>query len=329
MSVIPSRQSAFTIVELLIVIVVIAILAGISIVAFNGVQSRARASAASSALTQSIKKIALWQIDNPNTAPDCDKFKELTNSTGASCTGEGVKVGSITYQYTPSTSTLGTYCITATNGTTSYTATGTTAPVSGTCGGHGAGGLQAITNLVTNPSFENSLPGGAVYNVTSTQVAGQGVTSGTQALRLHSTRTANGEAMRFVQGSFTNLGGLTAGNTYTLSGDMTVLGTFATNQSEQRQICLRWDGPSGRACSQQAPNNSSTTRLFVTATIPSGATGAMIQLNHYGISTDPDIIIDSLIITEGSTNHAFADGNSNGWIWNGSPNTSTSTGSPF
>ena len=46
---------AFTIVELLIVIVVIAILAAITIVAYNGIQDRARASAASAALSSAVK----------------------------------------------------------------------------------------------------------------------------------------------------------------------------------------------------------------------------------------------------------------------------------
>ncbi len=54
------NNSGFTIVELLIVIVVIAILAAISIVAYNGVQNRARASVVSGALNQAVKKIATW-----------------------------------------------------------------------------------------------------------------------------------------------------------------------------------------------------------------------------------------------------------------------------
>ena len=50
------KQSGFTIVELLIVIVVIAILAAISIVAYNGIQNRGKASSAQSAANVVIKK---------------------------------------------------------------------------------------------------------------------------------------------------------------------------------------------------------------------------------------------------------------------------------
>jgi prepilin-type N-terminal cleavage/methylation domain-containing protein len=49
-------QKGFTIVELLIVIVVIGILAAITIVAFNGIQNRANATAAESLATDIIKK---------------------------------------------------------------------------------------------------------------------------------------------------------------------------------------------------------------------------------------------------------------------------------
>ena len=54
----------FTIVELLIVIVVIAILAAISIVAYNGIQSRANDSAVKSDLASASKALELYYVDN-------------------------------------------------------------------------------------------------------------------------------------------------------------------------------------------------------------------------------------------------------------------------
>jgi prepilin-type N-terminal cleavage/methylation domain-containing protein len=54
----------FTIVELLIVIVVIAILAAITIVAFNGIQDRARTSAVASAANQAAKKVKEYEAIN-------------------------------------------------------------------------------------------------------------------------------------------------------------------------------------------------------------------------------------------------------------------------
>lgn len=58
------RQNGFTIVELLIVIVVIAILAAISIVAYNGIQNRANDSSVNADLSTIAKKIELFRADN-------------------------------------------------------------------------------------------------------------------------------------------------------------------------------------------------------------------------------------------------------------------------
>lgn len=51
-----TKQSGFTLVELLIVVVIIAILAAITIVAYNGIQNRARASSAQSLANTIAKK---------------------------------------------------------------------------------------------------------------------------------------------------------------------------------------------------------------------------------------------------------------------------------
>ena len=57
-------KAGFTIVELLIVIVVIAILAAITIVAFNGIQQRARLSQVQSGVNQYVKALMQYAVEN-------------------------------------------------------------------------------------------------------------------------------------------------------------------------------------------------------------------------------------------------------------------------
>ena len=61
---IPSTNSAFTIVELLVVIVVIGILAAITIVSYTGISSKAIASSLQSDLSSAKKQLALYYIDH-------------------------------------------------------------------------------------------------------------------------------------------------------------------------------------------------------------------------------------------------------------------------
>ena len=81
MSVIPQKQSAFTIVELLIVIVVIAILAAISIVAYNGIQTRARTTKVQSDLNALNKAIVLARTNSNTTLAGIT----LLNATASEC----------------------------------------------------------------------------------------------------------------------------------------------------------------------------------------------------------------------------------------------------
>ncbi len=92
-------RRGFTIVELLIVIVIIAILAAISIVAYNGVQERSRDAARLTKLSQLEKAIGLYYSDNGRYPPithglgsetscgsqtdnwgHCDRLKVLTDA---------------------------------------------------------------------------------------------------------------------------------------------------------------------------------------------------------------------------------------------------------
>ena len=62
-----NRHRGFTIVELLIVVVVIAILAAISIVAFNGIQARAKLVQQTAELDRIGKAIQLWSAETGKT----------------------------------------------------------------------------------------------------------------------------------------------------------------------------------------------------------------------------------------------------------------------
>lgn len=60
------KRRGFTIVELLIIIVVIAILAAITVVAYNGVQQRGRDSERTADVQAIVKALELYYVDNGN-----------------------------------------------------------------------------------------------------------------------------------------------------------------------------------------------------------------------------------------------------------------------
>ncbi len=115
------KQSGFTIVELLIVVVVIAILATITIVSYNGITARATESAIMSEISQASDKIELY------------KLTENTPSYPGNATLAGISSRSGTLTYLPSGDGR-TYCIQIQKGDKSYFSTDDdTTPRKGGC----------------------------------------------------------------------------------------------------------------------------------------------------------------------------------------------------
>jgi general secretion pathway protein G len=90
-----NKQSGFTIVELLIVIVVIAILAAITIVAYNGIQNRARDTDRKADMAALAKALHLYNVDNGNYV-----------ESGSGCGNGGNGSGYALYDYDGATTTL-------------------------------------------------------------------------------------------------------------------------------------------------------------------------------------------------------------------------------
>ena len=102
-----TKSRGFTIVELLIVIVVIAILAAITIVAYNGIQNRARASASQSAANTLAKKAEAANAvasayPNTITTTGTVPANDFESQTDSSLKGSGITLGTPTATNAPS-----------------------------------------------------------------------------------------------------------------------------------------------------------------------------------------------------------------------------------
>lgn len=114
-----AKQKGFTIVELLVVVVVIAILAAVTVVAYNGMSNRSKEAAIKNAASQAYKKI--------------ESEKTLSGSYPASLSAAGVPVmAGHTYDYR--TYPYGA-CVNITNGQYIYhVSADNSSPTYGTCG---------------------------------------------------------------------------------------------------------------------------------------------------------------------------------------------------
>ncbi|MCA9336584.1 prepilin-type N-terminal cleavage/methylation domain-containing protein [Candidatus Saccharibacteria bacterium] len=124
----PFRTQGFTIVELLIVVVIIAILAAITIIAYTGLQARANNSAADTLVNNVAKKMHAYYT-LAGAYPSNTAAGELVNSLN---TYSESRVGTATFTAIPSTATPNTPS--AANGKTSLKVELCTAPVTNTPG---------------------------------------------------------------------------------------------------------------------------------------------------------------------------------------------------
>lgn len=315
------RQSpGFTIVELLIVIVVIAILAAITIVAYNGIQERARASSVASALNQANKKIAIWQVDNPGQYPADLATAGVTNTD------------SVSYQYTVDNSTNPpTYCITATTSSTSYKASSTaTTPTSGGCPGHGQGGVAAITNLVRNPVAANNATDWIATASTGGAPTGARITAQTTPLTGVTTAyraTLSGTPATWWRVQNSQPAPVTAGATYTFSSYVRSSVTGGTG------VIIIWMDSGGATVQENAStaiSQSANTwaRRSITFAAPAGAVSARLQAYAPSGAGVAGATVDAtgMMFVQSSTLANYADGNSTDWVWSGTPHASTSSG---
>ena len=302
-----TRGSGFTIVELLIVIVIIGILAAITIVAYNGIQNRARTSAAQSLAAQANKKVMAYQASEGSYPADL----ATAGVTDTSNLQYSVNNGG-----SPAT-----YCLTATNGDVSYFLSSTqSSPQSGGCNGHGQGGVAAITNMAVNPSMASTSNISSAGAPGSNAVIATGGFSGNSFVR----RTFSGAGTGGLY--FNPVTSVTPGTSYTASAYVRSSAPVSIRMNIEWKAGGSIIGSASGSFVSVGPGG--WTRVSSTGTAP--ATADRVTLTTYA-SGSPWIAndyqdIDAGMLTEGSSLASYADGDTSSWAWNGTAHSSTSTG---
>lgn len=323
------NQPGFTIVELLIVVVVIAILAAITIVAYNGIQNRAKISNVQSTASQVTKKLSTYAITNGELYPTVANF---TTATGFTLSNDG----STPYQYSVS-SDQKTFCLTTTvNKLSYYTTQSSMKPTEGACAGHGANGVATITNLHPNPGAVNA--SGTGFG----SWAGSGGNIGTPFV-VSAPWSASGSAFRMT---WTTIGSADSGDisvrfdtgqlqpdtkytaVYKLKGPNR--SSWVTSQAIYAATAGTWTTFDKFPTTTQSLAANQVVERWITfsATAAGFSSGLRAPQSLTSKIANDTLEISEAIIYEGDyvPGRQWAWGDSSGWAWTGAVHNSPSTG---
>lgn len=290
------KKDGFTIVELLIVIVVIAILAAITIVAFNGVQQQAIAASVSSGVGQAQRQLALYKVDN-------DAYP-----TSGSLSAAVTKNDTVAFQYTSNGTT---YCLTGTQKNIAFRVSDTSGnPAEGVCAGHTQTGAPQITNVLTNPGVEAG-QNGWIFTRGTISVSEEQAHSGSKSLKMFSPAVNNDVYVETLMD-------LPAG-TWTVSAHV-YLTSAAPSYISRDAFCCTPGGPTTVPYDRTKLNQWQRVSATYVYTAPT-----QLRLRLSAIENSV-MYVDSVMVTAGNTVYPYADGNSAFWKWDGASGNSQSSG---
>ena len=331
MSIYNSRRG-FTIVELLIVVVVIAILAAITLVAYNNIVNRANEASLKADLNSAAKALATDKtISTTETYP--------TSLTSAN-NGTGLKASpGASYQYrVDNSSNPKTYCLTVTKGALSFHVDHTGLIAANGCAGHDSNGVAAITNYHPDPTILGGYTFSGTGALTPTSPTTGGPIGNGRFLRTTNASTGGTTASQCATQVILD-SRLTAAEQYTFSayGRISWAGSLGVSM-----LPMNEDGdPIGsRIVSPPAAATAGTwQRVSHSVALPTGTIGidfCVEATNTFVNRPAPGSTFDiaNLMATKGSTLATYADGNSPGWAWNApkipsTPQYRTSSGIPL
>ncbi len=161
-----SKQSGFTIVELLIIVIVIGILTAVTIIAYNGVQQKATDVSLRSDLTGASKQLKLYQVDNGSFPTNNDCSGGVAPLPPKICLKSSK--GNSYSSYTANNSVLPqTFSLQAVQGGLNYVITESTIPTV----------VVGSPPSLTSPTATNISPSNATIGATITSDGGAAITA--------------------------------------------------------------------------------------------------------------------------------------------------------